>query len=233
MRSSAFHSTAIDAPPELRAEFLTRTGAWTLGGLVVTAIVSVVSLVFVVPAVLQFGTFAILGVVYGSMFVSQSVARNMVYGENKLAGFLLGTGAQGVSFGFILFATLFGFGAVSDGLLLIGQCMLMVVLTGAAMFIYVTMARRDFSLLGAGLSMLFIPMLALMAIQLVWPIGGLAGILLSGLFVAISAGSLLYKLNFVVHKMDTSQSMEGGYDLSLSIIVLLWNLLALFNRLRR
>lgn len=233
MRSSAFHSAAIDAPPELRAAFLTRVGGWTLGGLTVTAFVSVVSLLFVVPAVLQFGTFAILAVIYGSMFLSQSVARNMVYGENKLAGFLLGTGAQGVSFGFILFATLFGFGVVSDGLLLIGQCMLMVVLTGAAMFVYVSMARRDFSLLGAGLSMLFIPMLALMAIQLVWPIGGVAGILLSGLFVAISAGSLLYKLNFVVHKMDTSQSMEGGYDLSLSIIVLLWNLLSLFNRLRR
>ena len=76
-------------------------------------------------------------------------------------------------------------------------------------------------------------MLVLMAISFVWPIGGTAGILVAGLFVAVSAGSLLYKLNTVVHTMDAEQSMEAGYDLSLSIVVLLWNLLALFSRIRR
>lgn len=233
MRPNVFLTPAIEAPPELRTAFLSRVAAWTLGGLVITAFVSVLSMLFVVPAVMKVGTFGILGVIYGCMYLSQSVGRNMVYGESKLPGFVLGNAAQGVSFGFILMATLFGSGVVQDGLLLIAQCLGMVLLTGAAMFVYVSMARRDFSLLGAGLSMLFIPMLALMAIQLVWPIGGTAGLLLSGLFVAISAGSLLYRLNFVVHRMDASQTVEGGYELSLSIVVLLWNLLALFNRLRR
>ncbi len=233
MRQNSYLSPAIEAPPEVRTAFLTSVAGWTVGGLLVSAFFSVISLLFVVPFALKLGTFGILGLIYGSMFISQSVARKMVYGEAKVAGFLLGTGAQGLSFGFILFATLFGLGTVSDGLLLLMQCMGMVVLTATGMFVYVSMARRDFSLLGAGLGMLFIPMLILMAISFVWPIGGTAGIMLSGLFVAISAGSLLYKLNFVVHTMDTRQTMEGGYELSLSIIVLLWNLLALFSRLRR
>jgi len=231
MRTQSYPTPAIDAPPALRAAFLTKVAGWTVAGLAITAVFSVLSMLFVVPAVLGLGSLGILAVLYGSMFISQSVARNMVYGDAKLPGFFLGTSVQGISFGFILAATLFGFGDLAEGAALVGECLLMVVLTSAGMFVYVSMARREFSLLRTGLSMMFIPMLV--AISFVWPIGGTAGILVAGLFVAVSAGSLLYKLNTVVHTMDSEQSMEAGYDLSLSIVVLLWNLLALFSRLRR
>lgn len=233
MRPQSYLTPAIEAPPALRAAFLTKVAGWTVAGLGITAVFSVLSMIFVVPVVLGLGSLGILAVLYGTMFISQSVARNMVYGDTKLPGFFLGTSVQGISFGFILAATLFGFGDIAEGAALVAECLLMVVLTSAGMFVYVSMARREFSLLGTGLAMMSIPMLVLMAISFVWPIGGTAGILVAGLFVAISAGSLLYKLNHVVHTMDSEQSMEAGYDLSLSIVVLLWNLLALFSRLRR
>lgn len=232
MRYNNSYSSIIQASPADRSQFLTGVAGWTLAGLVVTAIVSIASVIFVVPVVMGLGQWGILGVMLGSMFVSQSIAKNMVYGESKLPGFLLGTVAQGISFGFILFVTLFGVGGIADGLLLVGQCMGMVVLSGAAMLVYVSTEKREFSLLRSGLSMMAIPMLVLMAISFIWPIGGTLGILMSAGFVAISAGSLLYKLNHVVHNMDTSQKIEAGYELTLSIVVLLWNLLSLFNRLR-
>ena len=233
MRYQNSYSSVLHASPADRSQFLTGVAGWLVGGLTLTAIVNIASVLFVVPAVMGLGQWGILAVIYGSMFLSQSVAKNMVYGESKLPGFVLGTVAQGISFGFILFATLFGVGDIADGLLLVGQCMGMVVLSGAAMLVYVFTEKREFSLLRSGLSMMGIPMLVLMAISFIWPIGGIAGIALSAVFVAVSAGSLLYKLNHVVHTMDTSQTMEAGYELTLSIVVLLWNLLALFSRLRR
>lgn len=233
MSSNVFFTPALEAQPELRSAFLLRVGAWTLGGLLITAISSVICLLFVVPMVFKLGTIGVLVAVYGSMFFSQTVGRSMVFGQTKVLGFLLGTSSQGLAFSFLLAVTLFGLGNVSDGLLLIGQCLLMVLLTSGAMFAYVSMARREFSLLGAGLSMMFIPMLVLMGISLIWPIGGTLGIVVSGLFVVVSAGSLLYKLNQVVHRFDASMSLEAGYELSLSLVVLLWNLIVLFSRLRR
>lgn len=151
MRHQSYLTPAIEAPPALRAAFLTKVAGWTVAGLAITAVFSVLSMLFVVPAVLGLGSLGILAVLYGTMFISQSVARNMVYGETKLPGFFLGTSVQGISFGFILAATLFGFGDIAEGAALVAECLLMVVLTSAGMFIYVSMARREFSLLGTGL----------------------------------------------------------------------------------
>ena len=232
MNSNVFLTPAISAPVELRTAFLRRVAAWTVGGLCITSLASIFSAIFLVPLVIQGGTIAILAVVYGSFIISQTVARKMVYGQSKAAGFVLGTSLQGLALGFILAFVAFGSGNVASGVLLIGQCVLLTVFSAMAMLMYVTMAPRDFSLLGTGLSMLFLPMLVLMGLSLVFPIGGTMGLIISGVFVLVSAGSLLYKLNFVIHRFDTSQAMEGGYELSLSLVVLLWNLLSLFSRRR-
>ena len=90
-------------------------------------------------------------------------------------------------------------------------------------------------MLGAGLSALGIPMLILMVASFAFPgfFGGTLGLVLTGLFVVISAGSLLYQINQVVHKLRTDQHVEGAYMITLSVLVLFWNLLSLLMRLNR
>src|SRR6476660_10208902 len=97
---------SIAAPVEERSAFLRRASLWTLGGLLITAFVSVFSMFTVVPLVLRGGTVAILVVVYGSFLLSQTVARRMVYGDSKVLGFVLGASAQGISLAFLLLITL-------------------------------------------------------------------------------------------------------------------------------
>src|SRR5262249_859161 len=116
---------------------------------------------------------------------------------------------------------------------LIGYALTMVVLSVAAMLLYVTIDKRDFSMLRAGLTMLGIPMLVLMGLQLVIPMNGMAGVLVSGLFLAVSAGALLYRLNAVIREYPVDRATEASFELTLSIVVFFWNLLAFFLRFRR
>ena len=232
MNEDVFHAPALEAPAEERSAFLRRVAAWTLGGLALTAFASVLSMLFVVPLVFKGGTWAILGVVYGSFILSQTVARKMVYGDNKVAGFVLGTSMQGLALGFLLVATL-AMSGVRDGMGVIGYALTMTLLATMAMLAYVTIEKREFSLIRAGLSMMFIPMLALMGLQLVFPIGGVLGIVIAAVFLLVSVAGMLWKLNFVTHEMPTNMSVEGGYEITLGVIVLFWNLLSLMNRLRR
>src|SRR5437773_1036025 len=79
--------------------------------------------------------------------------------------------------------------------------------------IYASSERHEFSMLRAGLAATFIPMLILMAVSFAFPnlIGGTAGLLVSGLFVLISAAGLLYQLNLVLHEFSEDMPMEGAY----------------------
>ena len=170
--------------------------------------------------------------VYGSMLLSQTLVRRMVYGTNPTTGFVLGTLLQGVALGFLLLITLM-LGAPNEGFSLIFQAAGFVALSAAAMLLYVSMAKHQFSLLGAGLSMVGIPMLVLMALQFVIPMNGMAGIVVSAVFTVVSAGALLYRLNHVTHHMDSTMEVQGGYEITLSLVVFFWNLLSLLNRGRR
>ncbi len=223
---------AYEAGAEERSAFLRAVAVRTLGGLAFTAVVSVLSMVFIVPTVFGWGTWGVLGVVYGSFLLSQTVARKLVYGEAKAGGFLLGTAMQGVALGFLLAITL-ALGKVSDGVSVIGYALLMTVLASLAMLVYVSMEKREFSMLRAGLGMLFVPMLILMGLQIVFPIGGTMGLVIAVVFLAVSVGAMLWKLNFVVHNMPVNMPTEGAYELTLGIVVMFWNLLSLLNRGRR
>ncbi|MCK6529231.1 Bax inhibitor-1 family protein [Myxococcota bacterium] len=225
-------STVLNAPAAERADYLRKVATWTFGGLAITGVTGVASALLVAPAVFRMGTIAVLVLVYGSFFFSQTIARRMVYGDSKVAGFVLGTVAQGLALGFLLLVTV-AMGGVADGLGVIVQCMALTTATALGMLMYVWTTRSEFSMLRAGLSVLFLPMLALMALQLVFPLGGALGLLVSAVFVLVSAGALLYSLNQVVHTMDTSMEMEGGFEITIAIVVLFWNLLTLLNRLRR
>jgi FtsH-binding integral membrane protein len=232
MSDNTFAVPTIEAPAVERSAFLRRVAAWTLGGLAITTVVSLVSMAVIVPFVARGGTIAILGVVYGSFLLSQTVARKMVYGESKVAGFVLGASAQGISLGFILLFTLVASG-VGEGLTIISYALGLTLSAVVGMLAYVSMEKREFSMLRAGLSMLFIPMLLLMGLQLVFPIDGTLGLLFAGLFVAVSVGAMLWKLNEIVHVMPTSMGLEAGYETSLGIVVLFWNILSLLSRAKR
>lgn len=232
MNDDVVLTPAYEAAAGERSAFLRRVALWTVSGLLLTAIATLASMMFVVPAVFRGGSWAVLGVVYGSFLLSQTVARKMVYGEAKVAGFALGCGLQGIALGFLLTITL-AMGRVGDGMSVIGYALLLTLLASLAMLAYVSIEKRELSLVRAGLSMLFIPMLILMGLQLVFPIGGTFGIVIAVLFLAVSVGAMLWKLNTVVHELPTTMAIEGGFELALGIVVLFWNLLSLLNRLRR
>ena len=217
---------------EARTQFLQQVALRTLGGLALTALVAVFSTLFVAPVVFRGGTWAILGVVYGSFLGAQFLGRKLVYGNAKAAGFAVGATLQGIALGFLLLIAIVST-APGEGMALIGYSMLMVVLSVAAMAVYVTAEKRDFSMVRAGLTMLTIPMLVLMGLQLVIPMNGMAGVAISGVFLAVSVGALLYRLNTIVHEFPVTMATEAAFELTLGIVVFFWNLLSFFLRMRR
>lgn len=229
----SYVTPAIAAPLEERSGFLRRVAGWTFAGLTLTAIVSIFSALFIAPLVLRVHWLVSLGVIYGSFILAQTVARGMVYGKAKGAGFALGTSAIGIALGFLLFIVVATTGTAQEGFSIIGTALLLVVLSSLAMLMYVTIEKREFSMLRAGLAMLTLPMLGLMALQLIFPMHGTLGLVISGIFVLVSVGSLAYTLNVVVHSMSTEMAMQGGYELTLGIVVLFWNILTFLMRMRR
>jgi FtsH-binding integral membrane protein len=232
MEDQVFAESVAAVPATDRSEFLRQVAMRTLGGLFLTAIVSVFSTLYIAPPVFRTGVWAVLVVVYGSFYGAQYLGRKMVYGDNKAAGFVVGTTLQGIALGFLLLIAMVTT-APGEGVALIGYALLMVVLSVAAMLLYVTAERREFSMVRAGLTMLSIPMLILMGLQLVLPMNGTAGVLVSGLFLAVSVGALLYRLNTVIHDFPITASTEASFELTLSIVVFFWNLLAFFLRMKR
>ena len=109
------------------------------------------------------------------------------------------------------------------------------IVIGFGMTAYVWSSPKDFSMLGAGLSALFLPMLVLMGVGVVFPsmFGGPLGIALSAVFVIVSAGGLLYQINNVLHRLATNQHIEGAYLITMGVLVLYWNILTLLMRLNR
>lgn len=241
MRPDALHrayDTPVAAAPEhARAEFLRRVGTWTLGGLAVAGMASLVSMaaILAIPALSsRIGALLAIG---GSFLISRTVASSMVYGESKIAGFVLGTAAQGVAMGWLLLTAIAvsasAYGGGAGGFVLIGQAGGMTALTVFAMCAYLWSAPKDLSMVRAALGVLGIPMLILMVVSFVFPIGGMLGLGLSALFVIVSGGGLLYQLNQVLHTLPTSRHVEASYELTLGMLVLFWNLLSLLTRLNR
>jgi FtsH-binding integral membrane protein len=219
-----------------RISFLRRTLAWTAGGVGIasfTGLATAVGLAFM-PGLLS--GYAPMLLILGMWAVTNFVARPMVFGGAKIPGFILGTAAQGVAMGFLLLVAFIVSGtALGNPLALIGLAMGMTFFTGLGMTAYVYTVRRDFSLIGAGLSALFIPMLILMAVSFAFPawFGGTLGVVLAGVFVLISAAGLLYQLNEVIHAFRTDMHIEGAYTIAIGILVLFWNILSLLMRLTR
>ena len=64
------------------------------------------------------------------------------------------------------------------------------------------------------------------------PMGGTFTLILIGGFVLVSAGTLLFELNSIIHTMDTDRKVLASVMLTLSIAVLFYNLLMLLIQLQ-
>lgn len=219
-----------------RVDYLKKVLAITAFGLILSGMTGIftAAALTLVPGLLS--GFMPMLLILGCWAVTNFVARPMVFGAAKWPGFLLGTMTQGVAMGFLLLvawvAAQVQFG---NPFVFIGVAMAMTGFTGIGMAAYVWTGPKNFSMIGAGLSALSIPMLILMAVSFAFPsvLGGGIGIALSFLFVGISAAGLLYQVNEVLHNFDTDQHMEAAYTVTIGVLVLFWNLLSLLMRLRR
>lgn len=228
-----------NAPAEARVTYLKRVMLWTTGGLTIAAIIGSISAVVLYLAAaaglpVLTPMFSLIGIM-GSFAIAQWIAPKMVFGDQKVLGFLLGTVFEGISFGWLLLAAVMQGMSSGEPFNLIGSALVLTGMTGAGLTAYVWSNPREFKLLGAALSALFVPMLILMGVSFVFPsfFGGALGTGLAGLFVLISAGGLLYQINTVLHKLRTDMHIEGSYLITMGVLVLYWNILTLLMRLNR
>lgn len=223
---------SISGPSTERHAFLKRTALWTLAGLVAAGVVGSVSMFTIAPAVFSAGRWGGTIVVLGTFFLAHFVCRKMVYSSAKVPGFIVAVLAEGVALGCLLLTTA-AVAGVRGATEITVQALGLVAATALGMLIYVWFSKGELKLVGAFLTMAFVPMLVLMAIGVFFPFGGTFGLVISAAFVIVSAAGLLYRLNYVVHALGTDQHVEGAYEITMGVLVLLWNLITLLNRARR
>ncbi len=233
----SWSSVAVSrASVEDRATYLKKVLGLTTVGVGIAAFVSVVTagaLAFV-PALLS-GFFPFV-IIMGLFAVNNFVARPMVFGGAKPVGFALGMGVQGMAMGFLILAAFIVSGAsFGNPFILIGLAMGLTFFGVLGMTAYVFVAPRNFSMIGAALSALSIPMLIAMVVGFAFPslLGGTFGLIVSVIFVAVSVGAVLYQLNEVIHRFTTDAHWEGAYTIAMGILTLFWNILSLLTRLSR
>jgi FtsH-binding integral membrane protein len=235
--SNPYQTSVADAPVPARVAFLRKVGGLTFGGLAISAVTALVSTLAVATIpVLQSGWVPLV-VMLGAIFASQFVGGSLVNSEDKttqLAGFVLGTGLQGVAMGYLLLVA----GSLSvqiygNPFVFVFQAMALVGLTVLGMVLYLLTGPRKLSFIGSLMATLSLPLLGLMVITWIFPVGGIFGILINVGFVALSAGGLLYNLNQVMHQMSTDRVVPAAYLVTLGVLTLFWNVLTLLMRLQR
>ncbi|MBW1881045.1 MAG: Bax inhibitor-1/YccA family protein [Deltaproteobacteria bacterium] len=219
-----------------RVQYLKRVALLTTLGLGVSVVSGITSALMV--AVLPFlqNQVVSLIIILGSYAIAQFVAPRFVFSGTpaKWIGFGVGSVFQGIAMGYLLLAAvIMGAQVFGNPLALVLQAMLLTGLTSFGMVVYLWSNPKELSWLRAGLSMLFLPMLILMGVSFVFPIGGPFGILLSVVFVGVSAVGLLYQTNQVLHKLRSDMYVEGAYMITMGILILFWNILVLLMRLTR
>lgn len=223
-----------------RVEYLQRVLLWTSVGLFVSGMTGAGSAVGLFTAAslginFVFNQWVMLAVIFGSYGVAHYLAPRMVFGQQKVLGFGVAAVFQGISMGYLLLSAVMMGTQMGNPFGMVSMALGLTALTGVGLTAYVWTGPKEFGWLGAGLSALFLPMMLLMGVSFVFPglIGGTMGIALSGLFVLVSVGGLLYQINVVMHKLDTRQHIEGAYLITMGILILFWNILSLLMRLNR
>lgn len=234
-----FETGGVAAAPESeRTEFLRMVGLWVFGGMMLAYAAAAGSAVTVLMFPVMQNRLIWLPIFFGTFAFSHYVAKQMVQGEFKEIGFALGCISEGIALGFLMLSAVMtsteAFGAKGFGpFTILGEAALFTLLATAGMTAWLWAAPRELSMVGAALSVLCPPMLGVMIVTALYPIGGMAGIGIGMLFVAISAGGLLYSLNQVLHQMRADQHIEAAYELTMGLLVLFWNVIVLLMRLQR
>ncbi len=231
MSVANLYAPAVSGPSQARLAFLRKVGVGTFLSLAATAVVAVLSTMFIAPIVMNFGRFGVMAAIFGTFALSHWVARGMVYGNAKVPGLALAVVGEGISFGFLLLSTL-AIGGAGEGMRIIATAMGITAASGLGMLVYVWFNKSELSLVKAGLSTMGMPMLVLMAVSFVFPFNGVFGLIVCAVFVVASGAALLYRLNTVVHEFDDDMHIEASYEISMALLVLLWNIISLLNRLR-
>lgn len=234
--SVAIPQNLAQAGPDVRVTYLQRVALLTMLGLGVSAFVGLVSaLAVAVVPLLQSGVASIV-VILGSFGIAQYVAPRFVFSgtSSKWFGFGLGAVFQGVAMGYLLLtAALMGAQVFGNPFVLVGQALGLTGLTTVGMVGYLWSRPRELNWIAAMLSMMFLPMLVLMAVGIFFPITGPWGLAVSALFVFVSAAGLLYQVNEVLHRLRSDMHVEGAYIVTMGVLVLFWNILSLLMRMQR
>ncbi len=235
--SNPYAVAAIEAPESARAEFLRSVGLWTAGGLMIAGATSVFSTAAVALIPALHNQWVSLGIMLGTMFGAQAIGRSAVYSESaatRTLAFAGGMALEGVAMGYLLFsAMLVSWNLYANPLVFLFQGLGLVGLTFVGMIAYLLTGPKNLSMLGGALSAMVLPMIGLMVISFVFPMNGIVGILMSLVFVGMSAGGLLYNLNAVMHTMSTKMVVPAAYHVSMGILVLFWNVVTLLMKLQR
>ncbi len=224
-----------------RVEYLKRVLLLTAGGLGVSGATGMITAALLylggsIAPQLVFNRFTQLVVILGSFAIAQYVAPRLVFSgdsSRKYVGFGLATVFQGIAMGYLLLTAVLM--TLGDVPWLIGTAVGLTAATGVGMAAYVWSTPREFSFIRAGLAAMSIPMLILMGVSFAFPglFGGTLGLVLSAVFVVVSAAGLLYQVNQVVHRLRTDMHVEGAYMITMGLLVLFWNILVLLMRLSR
>jgi FtsH-binding integral membrane protein len=225
------------ASDSTRVAYLQRVLGWTVGGLAVAGVTGFASAAVIASQPWLQTRWAMLIGILGFSMLAQVGVRGLVFSGDpaqRTFGFVAGAAAEGVAMGWLLLAAMaVSLGAGGSALGLIGTAMGATVLTGVGLAAYTWTAPRELSMVKAGMSAMFLPMIALMILSFVFPIGGPIGIALAGLFVVMSAAGLLWRVNEVLHTLRSDMHVEGAYLITMGVLVLFWNVLSLLMRLQR
>jgi len=215
------------ASQESRLSYLKSVAGLTFLGLTISGITGIISALTVAQMPIFTTRWGSLALIFGSFGIANYVAPRFVFGGQKWLGFLMGAVFQGVAMGYLLLMAFVMGAAAGDPLVFIGNALGMTALTCVGILAYLWSGPQELSLVKAGLSAMFLPMLILMGVTAVFPIGGAVGIGISLLFVVISVAGLLYQMNTVLHQMSTDMKVEGAYTITMGVLILFWNLLSL------
>jgi len=238
--------TIAEAPAAERVEFLKGVLTLTTVGLILTAISGFIAANIMGPYFFPaFETaegmapgglhhqWIYLIVILGAMFGAQALGPKLAMGKTPELGLVVGAGLMGVVLGPLLYLAYNIVDPMGGGnMTLIGEALGLTVLTALGMTGYVWSKPRDFSLLGAAVAAVSLPLFALMILAFFFPMGSTFMLVLVSGFVLISAATLLFELNSIIHKMDTEHKVLASVMLTLSIAVLFYNLLMLLIQLQ-
>jgi FtsH-binding integral membrane protein len=237
--------TIADAPAAERVEFLRGVLTLTSVGLLLTAVSGFIAANVMGPYFFETAVYGgqstmvfhhqwiYLLVVLGAMIGAQALGPKLAVGNIPELGLIVGSTLMGVCLGPILYLGYMVAGpAGGGGMTLIGEALGLTSLTAIGMTGYVWTKPRDFSLLGAAMSAIALPMFALMMLSFFIPFGNTFGLILVGGFVLFSAATLLFNLNSIIHTMGTDRKHLAAVTLTLAIGVLFYNILMLLIRLQ-